>query len=109
MLDEQVAPVAVDLFIRDMELTGELNPSSEAVARPSADDASEGVGLELARRSISARSRSTVSPGRSSCFGPRDDRSAAVLEDDLREHRRAGPRSSYPEDDLIMPGEFDVA
>jgi hypothetical protein len=26
MLDEQVAPAAVDLFIWDMELTGELNP-----------------------------------------------------------------------------------
>ena len=26
MLDEQVAPVAVDLFIWDMELTGDLNP-----------------------------------------------------------------------------------
>ena len=26
MFDEQVAPVIVDLFIWDMELTGELNP-----------------------------------------------------------------------------------
>ena len=26
MLEEQIAPAAVDLFIWDMELTGELNP-----------------------------------------------------------------------------------
>jgi len=35
MLEEQIAPAAVDLFIWDMELTGELNPSScDAASQP---------------------------------------------------------------------------